>query len=128
MLDLPNQSGKITKADIIDALYEKTGLNRIEIRTALDLIIDQMKVALVKRQVIELRGFGTFEVKIRKARTRARNPRTGESIEIHSHGVVSFRSGRELKQAVWAINDNNAQPKFADSKHLNSTPQDTQIK
>ena len=96
---------KFTKADIIDALYEKTGMNRTEIRNAVDLFIDEMKDALIRRQVIELRGFGTFEVKIRKARPRARNPRTGENIIIRSHGAVSFRSGRELKQAVWALND-----------------------
>jgi len=108
---MPDLTGKITKADIIDALYEKTGMNRIEIRAAVDIIFDEMKDALVKRKVIELRGFGTFEVKIRKARACARNPRTGENIETHSHGVVSFRSGKELKQAVWALNDNTAQNK-----------------
>ena len=96
---------KFTKADIIDALYEKTGMSRTEIRSAVDLCIDEMKEALLRRQVIELRGFGTFEVKIRKARPRARNPRTGETISIRAHGAVAFRPGRELKQAVWAIND-----------------------
>jgi integration host factor subunit beta len=93
---------KFTKADIIDALYEKTGMSRGEIRGVIDLFIDEVKSALARRQVIELRGFGTFEVKERKARQRARNPRTGEKIIIHSHGAVSFRSGRELKRAVWA--------------------------
>jgi len=101
---------KITKADIIDALYEKTGMNRIEIRNSIDLFIDEMKDALMRRNVIELRGFGTFEVKVRKARPRARNPKTGESIIIRSHGTVTFRSGRELKQAVWKINDNDDKP------------------
>jgi integration host factor subunit beta len=98
---------KFTKADIIDALYEKTGMSRTEIRNAVDIIIDEMKDALMRRQVIELRGFGTFEVKVRKARPRARNPRTGENIDIRSHGVVAFRSGRELKQAVWAVTDDD---------------------
>jgi integration host factor subunit beta len=96
---------KFTKADIVDALYEKTGMNRSEIRGAIDLFIDEIKDALMRRQVIELRGFGTFEVKVRKARPRARNPRTGENIATRSHGVVVFRSGRELKQAVWIITD-----------------------
>ena len=107
MSDHPRQrqSEKFTKADIIDALYEKTGMNRPEIRSAIDIIIDEMKEALVRRQIIELRGFGTFEVKTRKARARARNPKTGESIVINSHGVVSFRSGQELKQAVWKNTD-----------------------
>jgi len=100
---------KFTKADIIDAVYEKTGMSRTEVRSVLDLFIDEMKDALVRRQVIELRGFGTFEVKVRKARPRARNPRTGETIGIRSHGAVSFRSGRELKQAVWVINDESAE-------------------
>jgi integration host factor subunit alpha len=98
-------SKKFTKVDIVDALYEKTGMTRTEIRNVVDLFIDEMKDALLNRQVIELRGFGTFEVKVRKARPRARNPRTGETIAIRSHGAVAFRSGRELKQAVWAIND-----------------------
>ena len=96
---------KFTKADIIDALYQKTGMNRNEIRSAVDLFISEIKDALVRRQVIELRGFGTFEVKVRKARPKARNPRTGESIAIRSRGSVAFRSGRELKQAVWNIAD-----------------------
>lgn len=100
-------AGKFTKTDIVDALYEKTGMSRTEIRNALELLIDEMKDALIRRQIIELRGFGTFEVKIRKARPRARNPRTGESIAIKSHGIVSFRSGRELKQEVWKINNGN---------------------
>ncbi|MCL2066412.1 MAG: integration host factor subunit beta [Treponema sp.] len=98
---------KFTKADIIDALYEKTGLSRGEIRSAVDLCLYEIKDALMRRQVIELRGFGTFEVKVRKARPRARNPRTGEPITIRSHGVVAFRSGRELKQAAWNIADNS---------------------
>jgi integration host factor subunit beta len=102
---------KFTKVDIVDALYEKTGMSRTEIRGVVDLFIDEMKDALMRRQVIELRGFGTFEVKVRKARPRARNPRTGETITIRSHGAVAFRSGRELKQAVWAINDDKKSAK-----------------
>ena len=97
---------KITKADIIDTLYEKTGMNRSEIQNAVDLFLEKMKDSLINRQIIELRGFGTFEVKIRKARQRARNPKTGENIVIPSHGAVTFRPGRDLKQSVWKINDN----------------------
>ena len=94
---------KFTKADITDSLYEKTGMNRSEIRRTIDLFIDEVKEALSRNEIIELRGFGTFEVKIRKARPKARNPKTGENIAINSHGIVAFRSGRELKQTVWTI-------------------------
>ncbi|MCL2174914.1 MAG: integration host factor subunit beta [Treponema sp.] len=97
--------GKFTKADIVDAVYEKTGMQRQEIRRVVDLIVDEIKYALVRREIIELRGFGTFEVKVRKARARARNPRTGENIVINSHGAVAFRAGRELKQLVWTVKD-----------------------
>lgn len=100
---------KITKADIIDALYEKTRMNRREIRSSVDLFIEEIKSALLQRKVIELRGFGTFEIKIRKARPRARNPKTGESVAVSSRGAVSFRSGRELKRQIWAVNNDEKQ-------------------
>jgi integration host factor subunit beta len=96
---------KFTKADIVDAVYDKIGMNRREISTVIDLVTSEIKNALMERCVIELRGFGTFEVKMRKARPRARNPRTGEIISIRSHGNVTFRPGRELKQDAWAITD-----------------------
>jgi integration host factor subunit beta len=96
---------KYTKADIVDSLYQKTGMSRKEIRTIIDLFIDEIKDSLMQKMVIELRGFGTFEVKVRKGRPKARNPRTGETITIHSHGIAAFRPGRELKQDVWNITD-----------------------
>jgi integration host factor subunit beta len=99
---------KFTKADIIDAVYDQTGMNRKEIGTVMDMVMSEIKAALMERCVIELRGFGTFEVKLRKARPRARNPRTGEIISIRSHGNVAFRPGRELRQDVWNITDEDA--------------------
>ncbi|MCL2411809.1 MAG: integration host factor subunit beta [Treponema sp.] len=98
---------KFTKADIIDTLYEETGMGRVESRKVLDLIFDKMKEALTRKQIIELRGFGTFEVKVRKARPQARNPRTGEQIIVKPHGAVIFRPGREMKQAVWKISEDD---------------------
>ena len=99
---------KFTKADIVDILYDKTGMSRKEIRAIVDLFLGEIKNALLERYAIELRGFGTFELKIRKARPRARNPKTGETISIRSHGNVTFRCGRELKQEAWAINEEDA--------------------
>ena len=94
---------KFTKADIVDAIYNKTGINRKEIRDMVDLFIDEVKAALVSNKVIELRGFGTFEIKIRKGRQKARNPKTGETLSVNSHGIAVFRAGRELRQDVWAL-------------------------
>ena len=94
---------KITKADIVDAIYNKTGLDRKEIRNVVDLFIEEVKTALISHDIIELRGFGTFEIKIRKGRQKARNPKTGEILSVGSHGIASFRAGRELRQDVWNL-------------------------
>ena len=94
---------KLTKADIVDAIYGKLATDRKIIQKAVDLFIDEVKDALVLYKVIELRGFGTFEIKIRKGRKKARNPKTGETLSVESHGIVAFRAGKELKQDVWTI-------------------------
>ena len=49
----------------------------------------------------ELRGFGTFEVRVRKGKEKARNPKTGEIVSVDKHGVAVFRAGRELKEELW---------------------------
>jgi integration host factor subunit beta len=94
---------KHTKTEIVNSLCEKIGMNRREIRTVIDMFIDELKDALAVNKVIELRGFGTFKVKVRKGRQKARNPRTGETVSGVSHGTVIFRPGRELKQDVWNL-------------------------
>jgi integration host factor subunit beta len=94
---------KVTKADIIDAIYQKKGLSRKDIKTAVDSFLEEIKDALIKQQIIELRGFGTFETRLRKGRKKARNPKTGEAVSVNSHGIAAFRPGKELKQDVWNI-------------------------
>ena len=94
---------KITKAEIVDAIYEKIKVERKVVREIVDLFIDEVKSALISRKVIELRGFGTFEIKIRKGREKARNPKTGEILSVGSHGIAAFRSGKELRQEVWDL-------------------------
>jgi integration host factor subunit beta len=94
---------KITKIDILDSIYQKTGMSRKEIREVIDLFLDDIKGALIKDIVVELRGFGTFEARIRKGRSKARNPRTGTPVTVNSHGVAAFRPGRELKQDIWRL-------------------------
>jgi integration host factor subunit beta len=94
---------KYTKIEIVDSLCEKTGISRKKIRAVLDSFIGELKDALVENKAIELRGFGTFEIKVRKGREKARNPRTGEIVSAMSHGTVIFRPGRELKRDVWNL-------------------------
>jgi integration host factor subunit beta len=121
---------KFTKADIVDSLYQKTGMSPKEIRTIVDLFVNEVKEALLRQQIIELRGFGTFEVKVRKGRSRSRNPKTGEaiSIPVRSHGSAVFRPGRELKQAVWNVDGNGgAVPVNLSKKDLTQRREDAEI-
>jgi len=94
---------KLRKADIIDALYEKTGRERREIRDFVDLFLEEIKEALISNKTIEFRGFGTFEIRIRKGRRHARNPKTGETFSVSPHGIAAFRAGKQLKEDIWKI-------------------------
>ena len=94
---------KCTRVTIVNSMSIKTGIDPETIRYLVDLIIDEIKNALRERRIIELRGFGTFEVKIRKGRKKARNPKTGETISVNPHGIVSFRAGRELSMDIWTL-------------------------
>jgi nucleoid DNA-binding protein len=96
---------KLTKAEIIENIYEKVPVNRKDIHTIVDEFFEEVKNALSEDKVVELRGFGTFEVRTRKGRKKARNPRTGETVSVGDHGVAAFRPGRELKQSVWPLRE-----------------------
>ena len=96
---------KLPKAAIIESLHNKLGLNRADIHVVIDELFEEIKDGLKDNRVIELRGFGTFEVRIRKGRERARNPKTGDVVAVDKHGVAIFRPGKELKDFVWNITD-----------------------
>ncbi|MFO7849657.1 MAG: HU family DNA-binding protein [Spirochaetia bacterium] len=97
---------KLTKAEIIDRIHEKLNLGRNDIHDVIDELFEELKEALKNDRVIELRGFGTFEIRTRKGRERARNPKTGEIVPVETHGVAVFRPGKELKQIAWPLREN----------------------
>ena len=94
---------KKTKSDLVDAIYEKNGSDLKDIRPIVDLFLESTKNALEAGQSVELRGFGTFEIRARKGRKKARNPKTGEIVSVEDHAVVAFRAGKDLKNTVWDI-------------------------
>ncbi len=94
---------KQTKSDLIDQIYEKTGHELKDVRSIVDMFLEEIKAALEKEQSVELRGFGTFEVRERKGRQKARNPKTGAIVSVEDHAVVAFRAGKDLKSTVWEI-------------------------
>ena len=96
-------TGKTTKADLVEAIRDKRQLGQKETRELIDALFEKIKGAVLAGKTVELRGFGTFEVKKRKGRKRARNPKTGEIVAVEDHGVAAFRPGRELKTAAWSV-------------------------
>ena len=94
---------KLTKAEIIENIYDKLGVNRKDIHNILDEYFEEVKSGLSQDKVVELRGFGTFEIRTRKGRERARNPKTGEIVPVSAHGVAVFRPGKELKKIAWPL-------------------------
>ena len=101
---------KLTKATIIENLYNKmreqcpdTEISRTEIHVIVDEFFEEVKDGLKRDQVIELRGFGTFEVHTRKQREHAHNPKTGAPVTVDTHGVAFFRPGRQLKEIIWNL-------------------------
>ncbi len=96
-------SQKVTKAELIDALHQRSSISRKDIHSLIDGLFEEIKNSILSEKAVELRGFGTFEVRIRKGRKRARNPKTGEPVSVSDHGVAVFRPGRELKLEAWKI-------------------------
>jgi len=86
----------LTKAEIVELMSEKLELRKKDIAMVIDLFFEIVKEGLRNEEHIELRGFGTFEVKTREER-EARNPKTGESVIVPKRKVPYFRPGRELK-------------------------------
>ncbi len=94
---------KMTKAEIVDKISDSTGLAKKNVHDVIDLMLGQVKDALADDRIIELRGFGTFEIRTRKGRDKARNPKTGQTVKVDDHGVVNFRPGKELKDSAWPL-------------------------
>ena len=89
----------MNKAELIDAVSTKTGLQKAEATRAVDAVFDALTGALKAGDSVSLLGFGTFVVKARAART-GRNPSTNEPIEIPATKVPGFKAGKALKDAV----------------------------
>ena len=89
---------KKMKKDLVDVLSSKIQMEKDEITQIVDKVLDGIKEILSEGSSLEIRGFGTFEVKIRKGKKNARNPKNGEKVETKPHYVVSFKPGIELKE------------------------------
>ena len=89
----------MTKAELIEKIAVKAKISKRAANIALDTFVENVTAALKRGDRVALVGFGTFSVAKRKART-ARNPRTGETINVPARRAPKFKPGRELKQQV----------------------------
>jgi len=89
----------MTKKDIAIQIADQTGIKQIDVKKVIQKYQDRIIDLLVEGGTIELRNFGVFKVKERKART-GRNPRTGEVVPVPSKKVVTFKPGLKMKQRV----------------------------
>lgn len=89
----------MTKADLVEQIAEQTGISRNQTAVIVDQLLDAMSRALSDGKHLEIRGFGTFKVRERRAR-RARNPRSGSEVLVPAKLVPVFKPSKELKAAV----------------------------
>lgn len=94
---------KVTKFDLVEAVYENTSYDKKVVQTVIESFLEQVKNSLKESSTIELRGFGTFELRLRKGKKSARNPKTGDKVSVEPHYVAAFRSGQELKNSLWDL-------------------------
>ncbi len=94
----------MTKKEIVKSISDKTGLTQLQIKEIVQLTFDGIVETLLDEKRVELRNFGVFQVKSRKAR-KARNPRTGRQVDVPEKFVVTFKPGKEMEARVQELED-----------------------
>ncbi len=89
----------MTKKEIVRQIADKLGLTQLKTKEIVQHTFDAIIETLIAEKRIELRNFGVFEVRERRAR-KARNPRTGEKVFVPGRMVVSFKPGKEMESLV----------------------------
>jgi integration host factor beta subunit len=104
--------GKMTKSGLIEEVARRTPhISKKDTEVVVNTIFDSMIEALKQGDRIEIRGFGSFQVKIREAR-EGRNPKTGEPVHIGAKRTPFFKVGKELKEMV----DRSPSPESVESE------------
>jgi len=89
----------VTKKEIVKDISDLTGLTQLKTKEVVQKTFDSIVETLLSERRIELRNFGVFEVKRRKAR-KARNPRTGTRVDVPPKYVVTFKPGKEMEERI----------------------------
>jgi DNA-binding protein HU-beta/integration host factor subunit beta len=91
--------GNVTKRDLVSEISSRTGLSQIETKKIVECFLDSVARSLIEGNNIEIRGFGRFKIRNRTG-YKARNPRTGEPIEVEAGKRPVFEPSKELKKLL----------------------------
>nr|WP_255207718.1 MULTISPECIES: HU family DNA-binding protein [unclassified Myxococcus] len=106
----------MTRSELIERIVERAPhVPRREVEAIVHAVFEQMSQALIAGRRIELRGFGVFCVRARRART-GRNPKTGQRVSVPARRTLSFAAGKELRERL------NAPPATAASPASDTPP------
>ena len=89
----------VTKRELVQRIAEKTGIQQISAKEVIQGFLDEVIIELARGNRLEFRDFGVFEPK-EKAKRVARNPRTGERVEVPAKTTVKFKVGRLMKKKI----------------------------
>ncbi len=89
----------MTKKEIVKQISDRLDLTQLKTKEIVQRTFEAIVETLISKGRIELRNFGVFEVKRRKAR-KARNPKTGEKVDVPPKNVVTFKPGKEMEERV----------------------------
>ena len=96
----------LTKRDLVKRISEETGLNQAQIFEVVQKTLNYITESLAKGDKVELRNFGVFDVKIRKAKV-GRNPNKPETdVPIPARSIVKFKAGKEMAAEVLKLTPN----------------------
>jgi integration host factor subunit beta len=90
---------KTTKRDIAREVAERSALTQVQAQDAVQFTLEAIARAVLRDGRLELRNFGVFEIKERAAR-KARDPRTGATMDVPARRAIQFRAGRGLREQV----------------------------
>jgi nucleoid DNA-binding protein len=100
----------LTKRDLVIRISNETGLVQQQVLDVVQKTLDYIAEALAKGDKVELRNFGVFEVKVRKARI-GRNPNAPETdVPIPERAVVKFKAGKEMRADVFKLSPKTPEP------------------
>jgi len=89
----------MTKAELVEEVASISNLSKKSSEVAVNTFFESIVESLQRREKIELRGFGSFKLRHRKAR-EGRNPRTGETVHVPAKVVPYFKPGKDLRELV----------------------------